>query len=65
MYKRQVEGHPAKAVKWLISEIKKYNRSLKPGMFVSSGTFILPKPLTQGVYKAEYENVGNIEFTVE
>ncbi|OAO19843.1 hydratase [Mammaliicoccus lentus] len=61
----EVEGHPAKAVKWLISEIKKYNRSLKPGMFVSSGTFILPKPLTQGVYKAEYENVGNIEFTVE
>ena len=34
-------------------------------MFISSGTFILPKPLTQGEYKAVYENVGEIEFIVE
>lgn len=61
---KEVEGHPAKAVKWLVSEIKTYNRSLKPGMFVSSGTFILPKPLTKGDYKAVYENVGEVSFTV-
>lgn len=64
-FSTEVEGHPAKAVKWLINEIKEYNRSLTPGMFISSGTFILPKPLTQGEYKAVYENVGEIEFIVE
>lgn len=64
-YSTEVEGHPAKAVKWLISNIKEYNRSLTPGMFVSSGTFILPKTLTKGAYKATYEHVGEIEFTVE
>ncbi|GGI39655.1 2-keto-4-pentenoate hydratase [Mammaliicoccus stepanovicii] len=64
-YSTEVEGHPAKAVKWLISEIKEYNRALTPGMFISSGTFILPKPLTKGSFRAEYDNVGTVEFTVE
>ncbi|TDM11975.1 2-keto-4-pentenoate hydratase [Macrococcus lamae] len=61
----EVLNHPVEAVQWLIKEIAHYGRTLKPGMFVSSGTFILPKPMEVGKYEARYETVGNVVLTVK
>lgn len=60
-----VLGHPVKSVKWLIKEIAVYKRTLKPGMFISAGTFILPKQLEAGDYEARYERVGTVKLTVK
>lgn len=61
----EVLNHPAESVKWLIKAIAAQGRTLLPGMFVSSGTFNLPKPLVKGDYKAIYETVGTVSFTVK
>ncbi|WP_241535941.1 2-keto-4-pentenoate hydratase [Indiicoccus explosivorum] len=61
----EVLGHPVHAVKWLIEELHKHGLPLKKGMAVSSGTFILPKPLERGTYTAEYEGIGAAELVVK
>lgn len=61
----EVLGHPVESVKWLVEAIAEYDRKLTPGMFVSSGTFILPKRLEKGIYKAVYETVGEVKIEVQ
>jgi len=59
-----VMGHPAKAVQWLAQALDSRGKSLKPGQFVSSGTFVLPVELQVGTYKADFENLGSVELEV-
>lgn len=60
-----VMGHPVHAVKWLLKKLDEHGLTLKPGMFVSSGTFVLPKPLEAGIYTGEFEGIGSVQFMVE
>ena len=60
----EVLGHPLNALKWLVDELNKFDLSLKKGMYVSSGTFILPKPLERGHYEASFENLGSVKLEV-
>ncbi|MBM6614522.1 fumarylacetoacetate hydrolase [Desemzia sp. RIT804] len=60
-----VMGHPVHAVKWLLEKLGEHELSLEPGMFVSSGTFVLPKPLEAGTYTGEFEGLGSVQFKVE
>ncbi|WP_026695193.1 2-keto-4-pentenoate hydratase [Peribacillus kribbensis] len=59
-----VMGHPIKAVKWLLKKLGEHNLTLEPGMFVSSGTFVLPKSLETGIYIGRFEGVGEVTLTV-
>lgn len=61
---REVMGHPVHAVKWLVDALHNEGKMLTPGMFISSGTFILPVKLVTGTYTAEYENIGALTFEV-
>ncbi|MDE4084849.1 hypothetical protein PO902_07310 [Planococcus maritimus] len=60
----EVLGHPVNAIKWLAAELEAHGLKLKRGLTVSSGTFILPKPLQKGRYEAKYEGIGSVELTV-
>lgn len=60
-----VMGHPVLAVKWLLEKLGQHGLTLQPGYFVSSGTFVLPKPLEIGRYTGEFAGVGTVHFTVE
>ncbi|RNF39146.1 2-keto-4-pentenoate hydratase [Planococcus salinus] len=60
-----VLGHPVNAVKWLINELDAHGLSLKKGMHVSSGTFILPKQLEKGQYEASYDGLGSVKLEVK
>lgn len=59
-----VMGHPVKAVQWLLKKLAEHDLTLEPGMFVSSGTFILPKTLEIGTYTGEFEGIGSVQLTV-
>lgn len=60
----EVLEHPVYAVQWLVKELASHGLTLKKGMSVSSGTFILPKKLEKGVYTAAYEGIGEVVLTV-
>lgn len=60
----EVLGHPVNAIKWLAAELEEHGSKLKRGLTVSSGTFILPKPLQKGRYEAKYKGIGTVELTV-
>ncbi|MFC3418949.1 2-keto-4-pentenoate hydratase [Salinicoccus hispanicus] len=60
----EVLGHPAKAIEWLAGTLAEEGKVLKPGLFVSSGTFNLPIALEPGTYEIQYENVGTVTFEV-
>lgn len=59
-----VMEHPINALKWLIKKLEGHNLSLEKGMFVTAGTFVLPKKLEKGVYEGVFENVGSISIEV-
>lgn len=59
-----VMGHPVKAIKWLLKKLSTHNLYLEPGMFVSSGTFVLPKTLVTGIYSGEIEGIGTVLLKV-
>lgn len=60
----EVLGHPVHALQWLVNELHGHGLALEPGMVVSSGTFVLPKPLEKGTYKGEFEGIGSVTLTV-
>lgn len=60
----EVLGHPVNAIKWLAEELEGHGLKLERGLTVSSGTFILPKPLEKGRYEARYEGIGSVELIV-
>lgn len=60
----EVLDHPIHAVKWLVEELASHGRSIKKGMSISSGTFILPKVLEKGVYEAHYGEIGSVTLIV-
>jgi len=55
-----VMNSPINSVKWLISELAISGKFLKKGMIVSSGSFLVPKPLYRGVYKADFKHFGTV-----
>lgn len=61
----EVLEHPVNAVKWLVNELVGHGLSLKKGMSISSGTFILPKPLEKGLYEASYDGIGSVSLEVK
>ncbi|MDQ0429743.1 2-keto-4-pentenoate hydratase [Planomicrobium stackebrandtii] len=61
----EVLDHPIHAVKWLANELAEHGLAIKKGMAISSGTFILPKPLEKGLYEASYGELGSVTLTVE
>lgn len=61
---KTVMGHPVKAVEWLLVKLGEHGLSLQPGMFVSSGTFVMPKPLAVGTYKGEFDHFGTVTLTI-
>lgn len=60
----EVLGSPVNAVKWLIDELALHGHTLKKGAIISSGTFILPKILEVGKYKAEFEGIGEVVLNI-
>src|SRR5699024_5267512 len=46
--------NPASSVAWLVKKLAQRNKTLKKGMIISSGTFISPIRVKEGVYKAVY-----------
>lgn len=61
---KAVLEHPVYAVKWLTEELAKHGLTVQKGMSISSGTFILPKKLEKGIYKASYEGIGEVSLKV-
>lgn len=61
---KTVMGHPVKAMEWLLKKLGGQGLFLQPGMFVSSGTFVMPKPLAVGTYKGEFEHFGTVTLTI-
>ena len=59
-----VMGHPIKALTWLLKKLGEHGLKLEPGMFVSSGTFILPKTLEIGTYTGTFEGIGSVTLSV-
>lgn len=60
-----VMGNPVHAVSWLSQELALQGKRLTKGMVVSSGTFILPKPLQRGTYKAVFGSLGEVILKVK
>ncbi|TWS99284.1 hydratase [Streptococcus cuniculipharyngis] len=60
----EVLGHPINSLKWLVDTLDQHGKTLPAGMFVSSGTFVMPVKLEVGTYKAVYDTVGEVELTV-
>lgn len=61
----EVMGHPAEAVKWLVQKLHEEGKKIEAGWIVSSGTFNLPLDLEEGLYEAEYENIGTVTLEVK
>ncbi|MFB4167671.1 2-keto-4-pentenoate hydratase [Virgibacillus sp. JSM 102003] len=60
----EVLGNPVHAIQWLIKELAKSGRTIQKGMIISSGTFILPKPLEKGKYQVSFDRVGSVSLDV-
>lgn len=60
----EVLDHPVHALKWLVNELAEHGLTVKKGMSISSGTFILPKTLERGLYEASYGELGSVTLTV-
>lgn len=60
----EVLDHPINALHWLVNELDGHGLTVKKGMAVSSGTFILPKKLERGLYEASYGELGSVTLTV-
>lgn len=60
----EVLDHPVNALHWLVNELDGHGLTVKKGMSISSGTFILPKKLERGLYEASYGELGSVTLTV-
>ncbi|MGP4071559.1 2-keto-4-pentenoate hydratase [Piscibacillus sp. B03] len=60
-----VLGNPINSMKWLVQELSTEGNKLEKDMIVSSGTFIMPQKLMQGVYEASFENIGKLKLNVK
>ncbi|MGP4105766.1 2-keto-4-pentenoate hydratase [Virgibacillus sp. L01] len=60
----EVLDNPVHAIQWLIEELAKSGRTIQQGMTISSGTFILPKPLQKGKYQVSFDSIGSISLDV-
>ena len=61
----EVLDHPVNALQWLVKELDGHGLTVKKGMAISSGTFILPKTLERGLYEASYGELGTVTLTVK
>lgn len=60
----EVMGHPVNALQWLLGKLSQHGLALQPGMFVSTGTFILPKPLEKATYTGDFDGLGAVTIAV-
>lgn len=62
----EVLGNPVKSLKWLTEKLAETDQVVHAGEHVSTGTFLLPVPLTPGNWKAEFDyGLSDVEFEVE
>ncbi|CAJ1190719.1 2-keto-4-pentenoate hydratase [Fructilactobacillus sanfranciscensis] len=62
----EVLGNPIKALKWLTEKLAETNQVVHAGEHVSTGTFLLPVPLTPGNWEAEFDyGLSDVKFEVE
>ena len=59
-----VMGDPLLAVTWLTDCLARRGERLRSGTVVSSGTLALPYALREGKYRAFFEGLGEVRFTV-
>jgi 2-keto-4-pentenoate hydratase len=59
-----VLSNPLCSIKWLQQSLIKNGKKLQVGMVISSGTFIKPIKLEQGMYKAVFESFGELTLRV-
>lgn len=60
----EVLDHPVNSVKWLAKILNEQGKKLSKGLFISTGTFVLPERLQTGSYEAIYENLGSVKLEV-
>ncbi|WP_230973896.1 2-keto-4-pentenoate hydratase [Cerasibacillus terrae] len=57
--------NPASSVAWLTQKLAKQGKNLKKGMVISSGTFISPIPVEEGIYEANFTGLGNVNILLK
>lgn len=62
----EVLGNPLIAVRWLLSKLQEFNRTILPDQIISSGTFFIPPHLEQGYYTVEFDTdlIADFSFNV-
>lgn len=61
----EVLGNPLTSLHWLVEKLASQGKSLAVGQRVSSGTFLLPEPLTTGEWRAEFNSgLGEVSLNV-
>lgn len=61
----EVLGNPLNSLHWLIEKLASQGKALQIGQRVSSGTFLLPEPLTAGEWRAEFDcGLGEVSLNV-
>ena len=59
-----VEGHPAKAVAWLVGKLADRNKGLEAGQIVMTGTLTPILPIEKGAtYAAKFSTLGEVTAT--
>ncbi|USS91339.1 2-keto-4-pentenoate hydratase [Fructilactobacillus carniphilus] len=62
----EVLGNPVKSLRWLVQKLASRGQQLRAGEHVSTGTFLLPVPLTKGHWRADFDHqLGSVEFDVK
>jgi 2-keto-4-pentenoate hydratase len=59
-----VMGDPVNAVRWLAERLAREGRALKQGDVISSGTLCMPVPAAAGRYRATYQGIGEVAFSL-
>ncbi|MET3683204.1 2-keto-4-pentenoate hydratase [Alkalibacillus flavidus] len=63
-HSQDVMENPLHAMMWLVDALAKRDKRLEAGMIVSSGTFMLPKPLERGRYEVDFAGIGSVGVDV-
>jgi 2-keto-4-pentenoate hydratase len=59
-----VMGNPVLSVKWLAEKLSQHGKTIRKGMLVSSGTFIPPVKLEEGLFTAAFSTGQKVSVHV-
>jgi 2-keto-4-pentenoate hydratase len=61
-----VLGDPRVALTWLVNELRTYGDGIAAGQFVTTGTCVVPVPITPGDHiRADFGDLGRVEVRLE